>query len=122
MCAREKANLYRDLADLISLTAVEADSLLHREAARRLLMHPAEEVLADARLATCRLEDRLWLALTAACGADRISDPLLERREATWEFVGEDQQELCRRFRVSGSSMARGCRCAIDACEISELE
>ena len=122
MCAREETNLYRDLANLISLTAVEADSFLHREAACCLLMHPAEEVLADARLATCRLEDHLWLALAATCSADRIGNPLLERREATWEFVGEDQQELCCCFSVSSGSMVRGCRCAIDACEVSELE
>ena len=66
----QKSNLNGDRADLIHLSAVNADPLLHREGATGLLMHVAEEVLSEARLSTCRFEECLRFTLTGACCTD----------------------------------------------------
>jgi hypothetical protein len=55
-------------------------------------MHVAEEVLPEARLATCRFEKRLRFTLPATGCTDRVADPLLEGGESLWELCGEEEE------------------------------
>ena len=91
----QETNLDADWSDLIDLSAINPDPLLHREGARRLLVHVTEEVLSEAGLATCRFEKRLRFTLPAAGCTDRVADPLLEGGESLWELCGEEEKQLC---------------------------
>ena len=118
----QKSNLNGDRADLIHLSAVNADPLLHREGATGLLMHVAEEVLSEARLATCRFEERLRFALPATCCTDRVADPLLEGGESLWQLCGEEEEQLCCCLCIAPCAVRWGRRYAVDARQVAELE
>src|SRR4029079_14051591 len=101
---RDQSDLNRDRPDVGEAAAVDPDPLVEDDPPDGLLLDQAEEVLADARLASSGLEERVRVA-TLALSANGIADRLAEGRDPAGPVVCEPEQQIGRRLGVARAPM-----------------